>query len=123
LRKYATFAEIEKMIARTAFNQLRHSWLLLAGTCVSLTLTYLLPLALIFCGRLIPTILGGVTWLLISIAYLPMIRFYRRNVLWSISLPFAALFYMAATVHSAFQYATGRGGQWKGRAQDVGAAR
>src|SRR5579884_2366374 len=30
LRRYTSFGEIERMIARTAFNQLRHSWLLLA---------------------------------------------------------------------------------------------
>jgi hopene-associated glycosyltransferase HpnB len=123
LRQYATFAEIERMIARTAFNQLKHSWLLLAGTCIGLALTYLLPLALVFSGRLIPALLGGITWLLMSITYLPMTRFYGRNVLWSITLPLAALFYMAATLHSASQYASGRGGQWKGRAQDVGSAR
>ena len=50
LRAYGSFAEIERMIARTAFNQLRHSaWLLMAAVA-GLALVYLLPLALLFSG-------------------------------------------------------------------------
>jgi hypothetical protein len=33
-------------------------------------------------------------------------------------LPLAALFYMGATLYSAFQFWLGHGGEWKGRAQD-----
>jgi hypothetical protein len=51
-------------------------------------------------------------------AYLPMVRFYRVNPMWALTLPLAALCYMGATVHSAFKFWSGRGGQWKGRAQD-----
>jgi len=32
-------------------------------------------------------------------------------------LPLTALFYLAATLASAWRYWRGRGGQWKGRAQ------
>lgn len=119
LRKYGTFAEIEAMIARTAFNQLRHSWLLLAVTCLGLLITYLLPIALLFSGQIVPALLGAVAWLLMSIAYFPLTRFYGRALPWCTTLPFAAAFYMSATLHSALQYATGRGGQWKGRSQDA----
>jgi hopene-associated glycosyltransferase HpnB len=121
LRKYESFPEIERMIARTAFNQLRHSWLLLAATCVGLAVTYLLPVGLLFCGRIVPVVLSCAAWLLMSVAYTPMVRFYGRPKFWSFTLPFAAAFYTAATIHSALQYASGRGGQWKGRAQDVSA--
>jgi hypothetical protein len=51
--------------------------------------------------------------------YLPMVRFYRLNPAWALTLPLAAIFYLAATVHSAIRYAMGAGGQWKGRAQDA----
>jgi hypothetical protein len=47
-----------------------------------------------------------------------MVRFYRLNPLWTLTLPAAAAFYAGATVYSAWQYQLGRGGQWKGRAQD-----
>jgi len=119
LRRYSTFGEIERMIARTAFNQLRHSWLLLVATCLGLLTTYLLPLVLLLSGRLIPALLGLAAWALMSILYYPMIKFYGCSLVWSITLPFAAVFYMAATVHSAIQYSTGRGGRWKGRNQDL----
>jgi hopene-associated glycosyltransferase HpnB len=119
LRKYVTFGEIEAMIARTAFKQLRHSGLLLIGTCLGLVITYLLPITLLSTGQIVPALLGAAAWLLMSIAYLPMTRFYGRALPWSATLPFAAAFYMSATVHSALQYATGRGGHWKGRNQDA----
>jgi hypothetical protein len=38
--------------------------------------------------------------------------------LWALALPLAAVFYVAATFHSAWKYWTGRGGEWKGRIQD-----
>ena len=47
LRPYKSFGEIEHMIARTAFNQLRHSLWLLLGAVVGMTLLYLLPLGLL----------------------------------------------------------------------------
>ena len=52
------------------------------------------------------------------IAYAPMVRFYRLNPLWTLTLPAAALFYIGATIHSAIRYWSGTGGMWKGRAQD-----
>ncbi len=119
LRHYATFGEMERMIARTAFNQLQHSWMLLACTCLGLIVTYLLPVGCVFSGRLIPTIVGGAAWALMTLAYFPIVRFYGRSALWSLTLPGCALFYMAATIASAVRYASGRGGQWKGRRQDT----
>ena len=41
------------------------------------------------------------------------------SVLWALTLPVSAVFYMWATLHSALKYWSGRGGEWKGRAQDV----
>ncbi len=43
LRPYGSMADIGRMISRTAFNQLQHSWLLLLGTLLGLIATYLLP--------------------------------------------------------------------------------
>ena len=103
----------------TAFNQLHHSALLLMLAIAGLFFTYLLP-PLLLSGTPLPMILGAAAWLLMSAAYGPMIRFYNRSPLWSVTLPLIALFYMGATVHSALQYWRGRGGEWKGRRQDVG---
>ena len=118
LRPYGSWREIGRMISRTAFNQLRHSWLLLFGTLLGLVLTYLMPPLLLFSGSRPGVLCGASAWLIMSLCYTPMVRFYRLNPLWALSLPAAAAFYAAATVYSAWQYQLGRGGQWKGRAQD-----
>ncbi len=116
LRAYGSFAEMERTVARTAFNQLRHSTWLLIGALAGLVLTYLLPVGLLFSGW---WVLGVAAYLMMFVAYLPMVRFYGFSVPWALTLPFAAAFYMWATLQSAVKYWSGRGGEWKGRAQDA----
>jgi hopene-associated glycosyltransferase HpnB len=120
LRRYSLL-EIGRLISRTAFNQLHHSYGLLIATLLGLVVTYVLSPALLLTHRAAVVGLGLCGWLMMAIAYLPMLRFYARNPLWSVSLPAISLFYAGATLHSAWQYARGRGGAWKGRAQDLGA--
>jgi hopene-associated glycosyltransferase HpnB len=122
IRSYRNFGEIGRMISRTAFNQLRHSPLILAGTMLGLFFTYLLPPLLLLSGKRIAVISGAAAWLLMAAAYRPIVCFYRRSFLWSFALPAVALFYMGATLHSAIQYWRGKGGEWKGRVQDVRAS-
>ncbi len=119
IRPYSGFSEIGRMISRSAFNQLRHSTLLLAGTLAGLAITYVVPIAALFSGQPIAAILGLAAWLLMSISYAPMIRFYKLPLIWAAALPLIALFYAAATFHSAIQYWRGQGGTWKGRIQDA----
>lgn len=119
LRAYESFGEIERMIARSAFNQLRHSAWLLAGAILGLALLYLLPLGLLFSPSHFVVGLGATALLMMVAAYLPMVRFYSLNVVWALTLPLSATFYMIATVHSALNYWSGKGGEWKGRAQDI----
>jgi hopene-associated glycosyltransferase HpnB len=119
LRSYASAREIGAMVSRTAFAQLRHSYLLLAATLVGLFLTYLLPAGLLLTGYP-PLVYWGLgALLLMSICYLPMVRFYGLSPLWSLCLPAIALFYAGAVIHSAVQYSRGSGGKWKGRVQDA----
>lgn len=119
LRKYTSFLEIGRMISRAAFNQLNHSTLLLAGTIVGMILTFLVPIALIGSAHAGAVVFGVTIWLVMAFSYSRMINFYEQNPLWSLLLPLAAMFYAGATVHSALAYWLGRGGEWKGRAQDV----
>jgi hopene-associated glycosyltransferase HpnB len=119
IREYATFGEIRRMISRTAFTQLHHSMLLLAGTVFAMAIIYLAPPLLILTGDGIASACGITAWMLMMISYLPTLRFYRRSVAWGLALPLIALFYMIATVDSAVHYWSGRGGLWKGRAQDA----
>jgi len=106
------------MISRGAFNQLRHSFFMLLLALAGLTATYVLPVVLVFSHRLAPAILGVSALALMILCFLPTVRFYRLSPLWAVVLPAIALFYMGATLHSAFRFWTGRGGQWKGRIQD-----
>lgn len=119
LRRYDSFAQIGRMISRAAFNQLRHSALLLFFALLGLILTYLLPPALLFSGHPLPITLGAAACAAMVFAYLPLVRFYGLNPLWTLTLPLAALFYWCATLHSAFMFWSGRGGEWKGRVQDT----
>jgi hopene-associated glycosyltransferase HpnB len=119
IRSYGSFSEIGRMISRTAFNQLRHSYALLAATIAGLILTYLLPPLSLLSGRPVAMTLGATGWILMSLAYAPLVRFYRQSPLWSVCLPAIAMFYAGATIHSAVQYSLGRGGRWKGRIQDL----
>jgi hopene-associated glycosyltransferase HpnB len=119
VRPYTTFGEIEHMISRTAFNQLRHSFWLLLGTVAGMLLMYILPLPLIVSGSPKLALFGAMAFALMFVTYLPMVRFYGLNPLWALTLPFSAGFYTCATIHSAVKYWTGRGGEWKDRAQDV----
>lgn len=118
IRPYGSFAEIGHMIARTAFNQLQHSLLWLALALLSLILAFILPVAVLFTRELAPAALGTVTLAAMALAYLPMVRYYRLSPLWALTLPFAAVFYMGATLQSAANFWSGAGGRWKGRVQD-----
>ncbi len=117
LREYQTFGEIERMISRTAFTQLRYSLLLLIAAICGLTIVYALPVGIAIFGTGMARALGVTAWLMMSLAYLPAVRYYRISPLWSLTLPAIALFYAAATIHSAIEYWRGRGGEWKGRNQ------
>ena len=119
VRRYETFSQIEGMISRTAFHQLKHSSLLLLCTIAGMVITYLAPPLLLLTGTRLPIFIGAGAWAAMTITYSTMVRFYRLNRAWALTLPLAALFYLGATIHSAVKYWNGRGGEWKGRIQDV----
>lgn len=116
VRAYATARDIWRMIARTAFVQLRRSALLLLAAEAGLAVLFLLPplAALFACG--IDRLWGLLGWALMAATYLPMLRRYARTPLWAPALPLIALFYMAATLGSALDHWRGRGVAWKSRA-------
>jgi hopene-associated glycosyltransferase HpnB len=115
LRSCENWGAYRDLIARTAFTQLGYSSLLLAATLLGLLLTYLAPVFLLLSGNEQARMLGLAAWALMTISYLPTVRFYRLPPLWAMTLPLAALFYSYATCLSALRFWLGRGGQWKGR--------
>ena len=112
IRPYPHFADIWRMIARSAYVQLNHSPLLLLGTVLGLTLIFLIPPLATFTR----SDLGFAAWALMMATYLPTLRRFRRPAAWAALLPLAALFYLAATIGSAIDHHRGRGVIWKSRA-------
>jgi len=124
LRDNRRLGTIWRMVARTAFAQLRHSPLLLAGTVAGMALIYLAGpaalLALPLHGNLAAALLGAAAWGLSALAYRPTLRLYGRPWWQALALPLAALLYTAMTLDSARRHWTGRGGAWKGRTYPAG---
>ncbi len=115
---------IWRMVARTAFAQLRHSTLLLAGTLAGMALVYLAgPLAVLTLplhGAWPAALLGAAAWGLSARAYRPTLRLFGRPWWQAFALPLAAFFYTLMTLDSARRHWMGRGGAWKGRTYPSG---
>jgi hopene-associated glycosyltransferase HpnB len=116
VRPYGSPVEVWQMIARTAFVQLRYSFLLLVLTTCGMALTWLGPPMLTLFGHGTVFWCGLIAWLMLSASFLPTLRRFGRWPLWAPLLPLIAAFYMAATIGSATNHYVGRGVAWKGRA-------
>jgi hopene-associated glycosyltransferase HpnB len=117
LRGYPAWGDIWRLIARSAFTQLRHSLLMLAACVVGMALTFLAPPLLSIQHDLGVRIFGLIAWGLMTLTYLPTLFYYSQPGWWAPLLPLTALFYLAATIDSARRHLMGRGGEWKGRLQ------
>ncbi|WP_395293260.1 glycosyltransferase [Kitasatospora hibisci] len=119
VRPYPRLAQLWRMVSRSAYAQLRHSVLLLAGTVLGLALVYLVPPVATLAGaaaeRWATASAGGAAWALMAGTYLPMLRYYRQPAPAALLLPFTAALYLLMTVDSAVQHWRGRGASWKGR--------
>ncbi len=119
VRPYPALADLWRMVSRSAYAQLRHQPLLLAGTVAGLVLVYLVPPAALLAGLATghPAVAwaGGLAWLLMAGTYLPMLRYYGQPAALAPLLPLTALLYLLMTVDSAVQHYRGRGASWKGR--------
>jgi hopene-associated glycosyltransferase HpnB len=117
IRPYPGWGDIRRMVSRSAYAQLRYSPLLLAGTVFGLALTYPVPPIMALFATGWAQALGIITWLLMAVSFQPTLRYYRVSPLWGLALPAISFLYMLYTLDSAYQYAAGKGGAWKGRVQ------
>jgi hopene-associated glycosyltransferase HpnB len=115
IRPYDTLTDVKRMISRSAYAQLHYSPLLLAATVAAMALTFIAPPLLAIFATGLPRFLGLVVWLVMTISYIPTLRFYRLSPFWSLALPGIAALYLYYTINSAYDHMQGRGGQWKGR--------
>lgn len=130
VRPYPRLASLWHMIARSAYTQLRYSPVLLAGTIAGLLLLYAAPpagaiawLAAAVAGAAGgPATAAGIAglagWALMTVSYLPMLRFYRLSPLRAPALPLIAILYAAMTADSARRHYSGRAVSWRGRAAE-----
>jgi hopene-associated glycosyltransferase HpnB len=117
IRPYPRLADIRGMVTRTAYAELNYSPLRLAGAVAGMALTYLAPPLVALFGHGWAQAMGAAAWGLMSLSFLPMLRFYGLTPLWSLAAPAIAVLYTTFTIDSAWQHRQGRGGAWKGRFQ------
>jgi hypothetical protein len=115
IRPYPAFADVARMVSRSAYSQLRYSPLALVGTILGMAITFVAPPILALFAAGLPRYLGLFAWAAMSLSFVPTLRYYRLSPIWSVALPGIALLYMIYTLQSAYQHFRRRGGQWKGR--------
>jgi hopene-associated glycosyltransferase HpnB len=123
LRGYGSAGGVWRMIARSAYTQLRYSPLLLAGVALAMTLVFLVPPVLTVVADGPARWLAAGAWALMAASYLPALKYHGRSPLWAPALPLVAAFYLGATLDSARRHWAGRGGEWKGRIRATGPVR
>ena len=120
IRPYPHFADIWRMVSRTAFTQLRGSVLWLVATIAAMCLVWLVPVWQILFGRGWGFVAGLAAYSLAALSYLPTLQRYRRSAWQVFALPLIALFYLGATIDSALNAWFGRGALWKRRTYGAG---
>lgn len=116
IRPYPRAADIWRMIARSAYEQLRRSPSRLILCLLGMVLVWLIPPAACFTGPELARVAGAAAWAGMAWSYLPTLRRFGLSPAWAPFLPLVAVFYMAATLASALNHHLGRGVAWKGRA-------
>lgn len=140
-RPYEGLSGIWRMVARSAFVQLRYRYELALAVFVGLLVFFVSPpitmfVALVGLGMsdametsLLPTsifsawewclILSALGWFLETLALWPAVRQQRVPPVFALTLPLGALLYGCMTLSSAWSHWRGHGSQWKGRAYSV----
>jgi hopene-associated glycosyltransferase HpnB len=114
-RRNENLAAIWNMVARTAFCQLRYSWLLLVGTTAIMLMVFWLPVAGFFFPGASAKIISACALAGLVLSYVPTLRFYGRPRPWALAMPVIASLYLAMTWSSAIRFWIGTGLSWKGR--------
>jgi hopene-associated glycosyltransferase HpnB len=118
-RPYPRLADVWSMVARSAYTQLGHSPLRLAGAALGLLLVYLAPPLLALGwplhGSAAAATAGLAAWALMAWTFQPTLRDYGRSPWLALALPVAGGLYLAMTLDSAWRHQRGRGAEWKGR--------
>lgn len=113
-----------RMVRRTAFQELRRSWLRVAAALAGLALLFAVPPALIVAAPALGALgarpawtaallaVGLGAWLVATATFLPAVRYFELHPAWALSLPVAGWLYGAMTLDSALRGSLGRGSPW-----------
>ena len=113
-RAYPTLGVVWRMVARTAYTQLRYSPALLLLCTLLMALSFWAPIAGL-AGPLAAQIAAAVGLVAMAVCYLPTLLYYRLSPAWALALPLIGTLYLAMTWHSALRDWGGRRSEWKGR--------
>ena len=105
-----------RMVARTAFTQLRYSFALLVLCAAMMLLMFVVPVVSLFWGGTSVRIVAFLALVFMGTSYVPTAIFYRQSPWALLGLPLAGLGFLLMTCTSAIWYARGVRSQWKGRA-------
>jgi hopene-associated glycosyltransferase HpnB len=119
-REYPNLAAFWRMVSRSAFNELDYSAARLFAVAVTMAVIFLGPIAAPLSSPT-PGVLAASALALaaMSSAYLPIVRFYGLPWISSLTLPLAAVLFLAMTFGSAVNYWRGVRASWKSRAYAV----
>jgi hopene-associated glycosyltransferase HpnB len=110
LREYGTVGSVWRMVRRTAFTELRRSWLRVFGALAAMTAMFPLPPLLVATGAalapldpmtLAAAVQGAIAWSLMAWVYRPAPRFFGLGGLRAFTLPVAGVLYGLMTLDSA----------------------
>jgi hopene-associated glycosyltransferase HpnB len=119
-RSYERFRDFWGMVTRTAFTELRYSaWRLLLASG-ALVLAFVVPPATVLLAPDPTTrLVGAASLLAMAGVFFPVARFYGQPLRGPVTLPLAALAYLAMTWGSAVGYWRGVRARWKNRAYET----
>ena len=119
IRPYDGLTKIWNMVVRTAFTELNYKYIRLLGAVFGMMIIYLSgPLVFLLYpahAGVTSSLLGLLSWLLMSLTYSPTIIYHRVPIIWAITLPLAGLLYTSMTLDSALRHLRNKGSGWKGR--------
>ena len=119
-RRYRGLGDIWRMVARTAFTQLRYSWLLLGLCTLVMIVSFVCPVLLSLSEEPLIRSIAIMAWLAMWLAYVPTLRYYDIPAAWGILMPVVGVLFLAMTWDSARRYLNGERSTWRGRRYDAG---
>lgn len=116
LRAYRGLRQIWDMVARTAFTQLKYSYIYLLICTVLMVISFVIPVIGLFWYPWGEWNLVSLGILIVMMAtYLSILSFYGMSKYWALSMPLTGVLFLAMTLSSAYRYWNGQRAQWRGR--------